>query len=175
MRFVRPCSSATGRQVRGVPHRSNGTWQPRSWRPQRLMPCLPIRAAPFWRRLSRRIGEGSGALANQRAPDNLSMRVIEFRVSAQWALARIPLGEKSAGEFLARRPRRIAASFQHDSTRLLPEGLSVGRSLGVATPSGHGLQGKSPWTRRRRPAQLWQQPRAAIWFAARDFRSIAQS
>ena len=59
-----------------------GHGRPRSWRPQRLMPCLPIRAAPFWRRPSRRIGEGSGALANQRAPDNLSMRVIEFRVAA---------------------------------------------------------------------------------------------
>ena len=69
----------------------------------------------------------SEPLANQRAPDNLSMRVIEFRVSAQWVLARIPLGEKSAGEFLARRPRRIVASFQHDSMTPLPEGLSVGR------------------------------------------------
>ena len=35
----------------------------------------------------------SEPLANQRAPDNLSMRVIEFRASAQWVLARIPLGE----------------------------------------------------------------------------------
>ena len=84
-----------------------GHGRPRSWRPQRLLPCLPIRAAPFWRLLSRRVGEGSEPLANQRAPDNLSMPVIEFRVSAQWVLARIPLGEKSAGEFLARRPRRI--------------------------------------------------------------------
>ena len=69
----------------------------------------------------------SEPLAKKRAPDNLSMRVIEFRVSAQWVLARIPLGEKSAGEFLARRPRRIVASFQHDSMTPLPEGLSVGR------------------------------------------------
>jgi hypothetical protein len=49
-----------------------------------------------------------------RTPDNLSMRVIEFRVSAQWVLARIPLG-------------RTVASIQHDSMRPLPEGLSVGR------------------------------------------------
>ncbi len=66
----------------------------------------------------------SEPLANQRAPDNLSMRVIEFRVSAQWVLARIPLGEKSAGEFLARRPRRIPDATQ-DSVRSCSLGFAV--------------------------------------------------
>lgn len=75
---------------------------PRSWRPQLLVPCLPIRVAPFWRLLSRRVGEVRAAREPTRTGQliNASYRV---PVSAQWVLARIPLGEKSAGEFLARR------------------------------------------------------------------------
>ena len=113
-----------------------------------------------------RIGEGSGATREPTRTGqliNASYRVPRFCTVGAGADT---VGEKSAGEFLARRPRRIVASFQHDPMRPLPEGLSVGRSLGVATLSGHGLQGKSPWTRRRRQ-RSYAQPRAAIWFAAR--------
>ena len=53
-----------------------GHGRPRSWRPQRLMPCLPIRAAPFWRRPSRRIGEGEPARTGQLI--NASYRVPRF-------------------------------------------------------------------------------------------------
>ena len=49
MRFVRPCSSATGDKFAEFLVRPAGHDSPRSWRPQRLVPCLPIRAAPFWR------------------------------------------------------------------------------------------------------------------------------
>jgi len=96
-------------------------------------------------------------------------RVIEYRVSALWELAGARMEEKSAGERWrkvvgahriwrsAQRHRRIVASCQHDRMRPFLEGLSVGRRFGVATPAGHGLQGKSPWMRRRRSSQLRQQ------------------
>jgi hypothetical protein len=96
-------------------------------------------------------------------------RVIEYRVSALWELAGARMEEKSAGErwrkvvgahriwSSAQRHRRIVASCQRDRMRPFLEGLSVGRRLGVATPAGHGLQGKSPWMRRRRSSQLRQQ------------------
>ena len=91
------------------PRRSNGTWRTSvvAAPAPGAMPadsCGTILAITL---PSRR--RSSEPLPNQRAPDNLSMRVIEFRVSAQWALGRMPLGENSAGEFLERRPRRIVA------------------------------------------------------------------
>lgn len=49
MRFVQPCSSATGSPVRGFPRRSSGTWRASSVRaPSIWVPC-PTIAAPFWR------------------------------------------------------------------------------------------------------------------------------
>src|SRR6266700_3018120 len=57
-------------------------------------------------------------------------QTIERHVSAPWELAGARIEEKPAGERWrrsARRSRRIAASCQHDRTRPLPGGLSVGR------------------------------------------------
>jgi len=53
---------------------------PRSWRPQRLVPCLPIRVAPFWRLLSRRVGKVRAAREPTRTGQliNASYRVPRF-------------------------------------------------------------------------------------------------
>jgi len=53
---------------------------PRSWRPQRLVPCLPIRVAPFWRLRSRRVGEVRAAREPTRTGQliNASYRVPRF-------------------------------------------------------------------------------------------------
>jgi hypothetical protein len=80
---------------------------------------------------------GDGALAaSAKAPSHSRTRRAPGQlINASYRVPRFcPVGAGadgagggSAGEFLARRPRRKVAAYQHDSMRPFPEGLSIGR------------------------------------------------